>query len=344
MSDDDEATAREAERDATEAAICSVQSDLSSAEADLAALQGQLEQAAALREQLEQRVDALRDALRQLSELMRAFREESNQRIATVSTHREVLESRLANARSALEAYWATTPHARHCDGWLSWKPPAQTPITPADLSKRFDLPVASMAGIITHAIHGDSRLRERLLGHQREWREARGPTEKAAAIRNLQSVFAGEAGERIVRAALTPIAERVSSSVRKDLAGGSFTKVDGTYEGLTVPLILGRGDGMAAPAGGSCANEVKWGRAEYIWSQRNHMATQAEGHQHYDTSVTLCSRNFHDLSQDQQTTLRDTLHAAHSPLLVILPRKEDLDQACIDVMMNFTVPEVDVP
>jgi len=331
-------------RDEVESALADAHGSLSSAEADLAGLEKDHAAAVAEREQLEQRVDLLREAVKQLEELMRSFREEADQRIATVESQRTVLESRLANAKAALEAYWILSPHARHCDGWLSWSPPSRTPITSADLSDRFNLSVASMSGIITRTLLHDRPLRDRLLGHQQEYREARGPVEKGAAIRKLQSSFAGEAGERIVQAALSPLAEKTSSSVRKDLSTGSYTKVDGTYEGLKVPLVLGRGEGMGAPEKGSFANEVKWGRAEYIWDQRDHMATQAEGHQHYDTSVTLCSRNFHDLPADRQQALRDKLREAESPLLVILPRKEELDQACIDVMMNFSVPEVDVP
>lgn len=340
----DQDAGQDSQRDAVESALEDAHSELASAQADLSALEQDRDATKAEREQLEQRVDLLREAVRQLEELMQAFREEANQRLTTIESHRSVLESRLANARAALEAYWSTSPHARQCGAWLSWKPPPHTPITPAELSQRFNLSVADMTGIITHSLHGDRRLRDRLLGHQQEWKAARGPVEKAVAERKLQSVFAGEAGERIIRAALAPLAERTSSNVRKDLVAGSFTKVDGTCEGLTVPLVLGRGQGMAAPERGSFAHEDKWGRAEYLWAQRDHMATQAEGHQHYDTSVTLCSRNFHDLSADKQETLRATLRAAHSPLLVILPRKEELDQACMNVMMNYTVPEVEVP
>jgi hypothetical protein len=351
MNDDNQSESEDSEpvsqQKAVESALEDAQGELASAQADLAALESEREATKAEREQLEQRVDLLREAVRHLEELMQAFREEANQRITTVESNRSALESRLANARAALEAYWSASPHARQCGAWLSWKPPPHAPITPAELGQRFNLSVADMTGIITHELHADRRLRERLLGHQQEWKAARGPVEKAVAERKLQSVFAGEAGERIVRAALSPLAENFSSSVRKNLSGNGatkFTKVDGTYEGLRVPLVLGRGEGMAAPERGSFANEVKWGRAEYIWDQRDHMATQAEGHQHYDTSVTLCSRNFHDLSEDRQQALRNTLRSAHSPLLVILPRKEELDQACMDVMTRYTVPEVEVP
>jgi len=340
--DDDDAAA--AEREAIAQQLDDAQQRLAEAERELIELVEQRDAVQQEREQLEQRIDALREAGRQFHELSQAFETEACQRIGVIESQQTVLESRLANARAALEAYWSLSPHARHCDGWLSWSPRTHAPITPADLTERFNLSVGSMGGIITRTLLTDQQLRARLLGHQQEYREARGPVEKGAAIRKLQSSFAGEAGERIVQAALFPLAEKMSSSVRKDLSAGSYTKVDGTYEGLKVPLVLGRGEGMGAPEKGSFANEVKWGRAGYIWDQRDHMATQAEGHQHYDTSVTLCSRNFHDLPADKQRALRDKLHAAHSPLLVILPRKEELDQACIDVMMNFTVPEVDVP
>lgn len=344
----DQDAGQDSQRDAVESALEDAHSELASAQADLSALEQDRDAAKAEREQLEQRVDLLREAVRQLEELMQAFREEANQRLTTIESHRCVLESRLANARAALEAYWSTSPHARQCGAWLSWKPPPHTPITPAELSQRFNLSVADMTGIVTHMLHSDRGLRDQLLRHREKFDAARGPVEKAAVITSLSRNFAGSvAGEGIVRAALGPMADKVSKSVHKTLPPGSpqeSTYVDGTYEGLKVPLILGRGEGMAAPERGSFATEVKWGKSPYIWSQRDHMATQAEGHQHYDTSVTLCSRDFHDLPADQQEALRATLHAAHSPLLVILPRKEELDQACMNVMMNYTVPEVEVP
>ncbi len=38
-------------------------------------------------------------------------------------------------------------------------------------------------------------------------------------------------------------------------------------------------------------AFEVKCGKAEYLYSQKDHMVFQAEGHKQADAQCTLCSR-----------------------------------------------------
>jgi hypothetical protein len=86
---------------------------------------------------------------------------------------------------------------------------------------------------------------------------------------------------------------------------------------------------------GGSAAIEIKWGRSDYLENQREHMVTQAEGHRHYDTSATLCSRDIH--SAESQGELRDSLRNAGSPLLAILPEKHQLDSACWQAITTYT-------
>jgi len=86
----------------------------------------------------------------------------------------------------------------------------------------------------------------------------------------------------------------------------------------------------MGASEGGSMAFEVKCGKADYLHSQKNHMMFQAEGHKHADAHCTLCSRDIHDLPPEKERELRDTLREAGSPLVGMLPRKNEIDQSCL--------------
>jgi hypothetical protein len=87
----------------------------------------------------------------------------------------------------------------------------------------------------------------------------------------------------------------------------------------------------MGAPVGGSMAFEVKCGKAEYLYSQKDHMIFQSEGHKQADAQCTLCSRDIHDLPEEKQKELRDALHDAGSPMVGMLPRKNEIDQSCLD-------------
>ena len=100
---------------------------------------------------------------------------------------------------------------------------------------------------------------------------------------------------------------------------------------GLKKTLILGRGEGMAAPAGGNLGIEVKSGKKEYIFEQLSHMEKQAKGHSQCDISCTVCSRDIKDLSPEKEQLLRSRLSEAGSPILGMLPRKSELDKDCIE-------------
>ena len=96
---------------------------------------------------------------------------------------------------------------------------------------------------------------------------------------------------------------------------------------------MLGRGSGMGAPAGGSIAIEVKCGKAAYLYSQKDHMVFQSGGHQEASASMTICSRDIKDLTPEQEEELREALRNAKSPIIGMLPKKEDIDKACWDLV-----------
>ena len=98
----------------------------------------------------------------------------------------------------------------------------------------------------------------------------------------------------------------------------------------LKTPVIVGRGNGLGAPVGGSIAIEVKTGGKDYLYSQLPHMVFQAGGHQKASASMTVCSRDIKNLSPEKEQELRDALKNAGSPILGMLPSKDELDGAVL--------------
>jgi len=105
----------------------------------------------------------------------------------------------------------------------------------------------------------------------------------------------------------------------------------------LRAPVILGRGNGMGAPAGGSVAFEIKCGRADYLYKEKDHMIFQAEGHKEADAHCVLCSRDIHDRAPEKERKLRESLRDAGSPMIAMLPAKKDIDKSCLDLIRQDT-------
>ena len=167
---------------------------------------------------------------------------------------------------------------------------------------------------------------------HRSEWAAARGDTERNIVARKTCIHLSGEFAEQIARYALAPLGGRIVTQGRTFVGdSGRYTKTDLIVTDLRVPVILGRGNGMGAPAGGSMAFEVKCGKADYLYSQKDHMVFQAEGHKQADAHCTICSRDIHDLTQEKEKELRDTLREAGSPLVGMLPYKNEIDHSCLE-------------
>ncbi len=132
---------------------------------------------------------------------------------------------------------------------------------------------------------------------------------------------------------ALSPLGHKADTQARTTFEDGRFTKTDLIIEDLKAPVILGRGEGMSAPAGGSIAIEVKCGRASYLYSQKDHMVFQSGGHQEANASMTVCSRDIKDLTPEKEEELREALRSAGSPLIGMLPTKDEIDKACWDMV-----------
>jgi hypothetical protein len=167
---------------------------------------------------------------------------------------------------------------------------------------------------------------------YRNQWVAAKGDAERNIVARQARTHLSGEFAEQMARHALAPLGGRVETQGRTFVGdNGRYTKTDLLITDLRVPVILGRGNGMGAPVGGSMAFEVKCGKAEYLYSQKGHMVFQAEGHKQADAQCTLCSRDIHDLPPEKEKELRDTMREAGSPMVGMLPRKNEIDQSCLD-------------
>lgn len=250
-------------------------------------------------------------------------------RLASCLELLEQVRVRVAQAVRALDQYLAMSPAAAQFRDWLRWIPTANKPVTPDQLAQRMNLSPQAQQAFMQYLAQLDPDV-QRLLAR---YRAEHGRCSSAMEVHKLQLKvrrhLSGLYAEKVVEYALRPIARVVRTQQRTDLAGGRYTRTDLVFSELTVPVILGRGQGMAAPAGGSIAVEVKCGKAAYLRAQREHMQFQAGGHQQASASMTVCSRDIHLLSADQQRELRQSLRDSGSPLIGMLPYKDEIDELC---------------
>jgi hypothetical protein len=309
----------------SEAAVEQAQTMLEQASAEL-------ELATENRQAMEQRTDLAKQAQAMAEQSLEQAQHECNIRLATVDQAIEIGTARLNAAQHALDAYFATNPPAAEFHAWLKWNP-AQNgrPITPDILRDRMNLSSEQRRLFQEYLYDRNPAYRKKVDKYRNQWAMARGDAERNIVARRTRIHLSGEFGEQMARYALAPLGGRIETQGRTFVGdNGRYTNTDLMVTDLHVPVILGRGEGMGAPAGGSMAFEVKCGKVEYLYSQKDHMVFQAEGHKQADAQCTLCSRDIQDLSPEKEKELRDALRKAGSPMVGMLPRKNEIDQSCL--------------
>lgn len=316
-----------------EAAVANAEADTEAAHAELAQAQADFRQAKADRHAMERRVELARQACAMAEQALDEAKAECSARLASVSASVETGTKRLAAAQQALDAYLAATPAATTFQSWLKWDPTQHgSAITPGTLRDRMNLPAEQLAFLQEYLYDRDPKYRGLCDRYRRDWITAKGDVERNIVSRKTVTHVSGSFGEHLARLALAPLGGNVETQGRTFVGhSGRYTKTDLIVNDLKVPVVLGRGDGMAAKVGGSLAVEVKCGKSEYLYEQREHMTFQAKGHKKADASCTLCTRDIHDLPSDRESALREAMHKAGSPLIGMLPRKNELDQSCLD-------------
>jgi len=290
------------------------------------------------RMQIEQRNEMAQQCLDMATQLAETVQTECATRLASAAIHLETGQTRLESAKAALNAYLDTYPPAEKFYSWLKWTPAPNKVVTPKELHSRLNLSVEQQRYYFEYLADRDPAFRAKITDYRSQLEAANGPAERHVVQLKIRRNLSGYCGEKIVEQALSPLGHKTDTQAQTTFEDGRFTKTDLIIEDLKVPVILGRGEGMSAPAGGSIAIEVKCGRASYLYSQKDHMVFQSGGHQEANASMTVCSRDIKDLTPKQEEELREALRSAGSPLIGMLPTKDKIDKACWDMVTGSNV------
>lgn len=318
------------------------ESDVSSAEAGLEQAQILLTQAESALESSRSDCDAMHQRVDQVGIVLSLTQSMQDSVVTNCTTQLVAIDqavavgtARLGAAQQALDAYLATSPTAAQFHDWLKWDPTRHAgPITPDVLRNRMNLSSQQRMLFQQYLYDRDPAYRGAVNKFRAQWTAAQGDVERNIVARQARRQLSGEFGEQIARYALAPLGEKIETQGRTFVGDdGRYTKTDLLVTDLRIPVILGRGEGMGAPKGGSMAFEVKCGKAEYLYAQMAHMVFQAEGHQQANARCTLCSRDINNLSPERQEALRQALRKAGSPLVGMLPTKNDIDQSCLEAI-----------
>ena len=329
--------------DSKESDVADAEDAVEQAQAELEQAQAGLELAKENHQAMEQRVECVKQALAMAVQAMELSQAECAARFSAVSQSVDVATGRLSAAQQALNAYLATNPSAAQFHSWLQWNPAQHgAPITPDTLRDRMNLSAEQRVLLQEYLYDRNPSYRGLVDKYRGEWAAAKGDTERNVVARKTRIHLSGEFGEQMALHALAPLGERIETQ-RRTFVGdnGRFTKTDLLVTDLRVPVLLGRGESMGASAGGSMAFEVKCGKADYLYSEKDHMVLQAEGHKQADAHCSLCSRDIHDLPPEKEKELRDTLREAGSPLVGMLPSKNEIDQSCLDFIRQEKEGEI---
>lgn len=282
---------------------------------------------------MERRREMTRQAATMAAQALAQALQECNTRLLSVGQAIDLGIARLSAAQQALEAYLATNPVAADFHAWLKWDPVKQGGVVKPDvLRDRMNLSAEHRKMLQEYLYERNPDYRAKVDRFREQWVAAKGDAERNGVVRKIRIELCGEFGEQLARHALAPLGGRIETQGRTFVGeNGRYTKTDLLITDLRVPVVLGRGQGMGAQVGGSLALEVKCGKAEYLYAQKDHMVFQAEGHKHADAQFTLCSQDIQDLSPEKEKELRDALREAGSPLIGMLPRKHEIDRSCLD-------------
>lgn len=238
--------------------------------------------------------------------------------------------ARANRAREALENYLAANPTSSVAafSAWAQWKPRSGTIVDPSTFASRFQgvRSPEMLRQALTYFRERNPDFDRKIKDYGARYRSAIGDLGAEAVHTQCKRNLSGEFSERLVERALRPLGD-CSTQDRTYFPNGGFTKTDLFVRNLNDSVLLGRGDRAFAPKGGTLAFEVKTGHPAYLQSEKNHLVVQAGGHQKADASATLCSVDIRSLGEESESDLRNAVRDAGSPILAVLPKKDDIDQ-----------------
>lgn len=272
-----------------------------------------------------ERVEMTKETYVIASQHLETFISTQQAHLASIENKVSVAHARLTHAQEALNQYLAGFPAAASFEKWIHWQPAAGQVVKPEVIHDRLNLSKEQQQLFAEYLYQRDPAYRNRIDTYRERYNAAQGPAEKQAVLIQASRGGSGDYAEKLISHAFQPLGT-VSTQDRKYLADGAYTKIDLIVKDLNNVIILGRGEGMSAPSGGSLALEVKTGHADYLYQQKDHMVFQAGGHQDSSASMVICSRDIHDLSREKEQELRDALRSAGSPIIGMLPSKDEID------------------
>lgn len=312
-----------------EAEVAEAEARRAAAYADRDACAKQLEEARARLEALSQTREQVQQDARETEQMLSELRTEYTAGQGRVAALVEEAQRRLLHARQALDDYLRATPGASVVAGWLAPEVKTVGVLRPDDLHSRFRLTGPQMYHFLGYLAGKDPGFGKKVQDYRRQLHACRGTAEILQVQAKVRKYMSGYLGEAVAHHALRPYVGAVSTQARTHFPDGRYTKTDLLVQDLKMPVILGKGAGRYAPQGGSIGIEVKCGSPEYLYSQKEHLVFQSGGHKGADAAVTLCSADIMDLSEERRRALREELEKAGSPILGMLPRKDDMDAAC---------------
>ena len=244
--------------------------------------------------------------------------------------------ARIMQAHSDLEKYHAENSDAPNLpavristhkpfEEWTNYQPSTDKPVKPDELKARLNPSDEILQSLLERRYQNDSKFRAQMDSYREQAK-----IDRSAVEQKLKKNMSGGLAEEIVKHALKPYGGVYRTQERVYLPDGTFTKPDFILHDLKVPLIVGKGSGMGVREAKTIAVEVKAGQSNYLLSQREHLETQAQGHAHCDASWTICTRDIRDIDTPRQKDFREAIRSAGSPIIGYLPRKDDLDAACM--------------
>ena len=316
-----------------ESEVEDAQGAVASAQGAVAKTQAACDNAKENHQQMKQRVEFAKQALAMAKNLLERSQNECIMRIKAVGIAIETGKARLTAAQQSLNAYLATNPPAAQFYSWLHWNPAQNgAPVTPDTLRDRMNLSAEQLRLFQAYLHDRNTNYRNLVDKLRDQWATAKGDVERDMVIKKTGNNLAGQFAEQLARYALAPLGGKIETQRQTVVGdGGEYTKTDLIITGLRVHVIIGQGPNMWAPVGGSLALEVKCGKAAYLYDEKGKMVKQALGHKKDDARFTLVSRDIHDLPPEKEKKLRDALREAGSPIVGMLPYKNEIDQSCLD-------------
>lgn len=318
-------SAEEAAVAAAEVRVAACESEVEELTAELRAAEEELKRALDVRRKCEERLDVATANNARLQNQAEQFRALQQRYISGMEQRVSTINARLAHAKGALDEYLAANPSAADFHAWAHWNLGENQVVSPQQIHDRLSLSPDLQKQFAEYLYRRDPEFRAKVDLYRARYQSARGEAERNAVLIQASRNGSGDFAERLVKTAFAPLGE-VSTQGRTYFEDGRFTKTDLLVTNLSHPVVLGKGEGMFAPVGGSLAIEVKTGHASYIYNQKDHMVFQAGGHKSASASLSICSKDVHDLPEEKERELRDALRAAGSPLIGMLPSKDEID------------------